>query len=331
MSDIPLPTPLPPLPTWMERRAREERRPPRRRWINAVWHGFLRSWGDLRFKLFECSWLDLRWWLLDQIWLSIVGLLGMLFLGLITPLYLLASNKEEIHWYETLNLAVWVLVMLPAAFCFIGKRVEAVEDLGPGWCFRLLCGTTAVLSALAFGERKLFDAWASASPASLGAPVAPVAQPVAPIARAVNETARRVIATGGGARENRCDVPGSVNGRALVFEIDTGDPTMADFPASYIDKLHVDRATLEWFELDPGTRYGRVAWAIVREIRIGDVVWENPRVRFYENWRFSFGSEENPLFGLPALKAEGVNVEWTGDTCRLTVAVGSPRAGLGER
>jgi hypothetical protein len=132
---------------------------------------------------------------------------------------------------------------------------------------------------------------------------------------------RRVIATGQGSRENRCDVPGVVNGVPVTFEVDTGDPNPADFAASYIRKLGFNPTSLEWSELDPGTRYGKVANAKAREIRIGDVVWTDQTITFFSNWRYSFGDDEQPLFGLPSLRARGVQLEWMQDgNCRLTVA-----------
>ena len=131
---------------------------------------------------------------------------------------------------------------------------------------------------------------------------------------------RQVIAVGRSGRSNRCDVRGFANGVATDFEIDTGDPNTADFPGSYVRKLGVE-GPLDYYELSPGTRYGKIANAHLRQIRIGSVTWDNPEVSFFSDWDYSFGDDEIPLLGLPALKMHGVNVEFDrGDTCRLTVA-----------
>src|ERR1700722_16650554 len=131
---------------------------------------------------------------------------------------------------------------------------------------------------------------------------------------------RQVIAVGQGTRQNRCDVRGLANGVPLIFEVDTGDPDMADFPASYVSRLKM-AGPLNYTEWWPGTRYGKIATTTLREIRIGDVVWDNPEVNVFSDWDFSFGDDEIPLFGLAALKMRGINVEFEGGgNCRLTVA-----------
>jgi hypothetical protein len=151
------------------------------------------------------------------------------------------------------------------------------------------------------------------------------AEPAAPLVQiAPAETGRRVIATGKGSREDRCDVPGVVNGASVIFEVDTGDPDIADFAASYIGKLGIDPASLHWSEFDPGTRYGKTAQATAREIRVGDIVWTDEPITFWSNWRYSFGDDEIPLLGLSAVRSRGVQIEWMADgNCRLTVAQSS--------
>lgn len=131
---------------------------------------------------------------------------------------------------------------------------------------------------------------------------------------------RQVIAVGEGTRRNRCDIGGFANGVAVTFEIDTGDPNMADFPSSYVGKLGIG-GPLNYYELDPGTRYGKIATTKLREIRVGDVVWNAPEVNVYSDWDYTYGSDEIPLLGLGALKMRGVDVEFDAKgRCRLTAA-----------
>jgi len=100
--------------------------------------------------------------------------------------------------------------------------------------------------------------------------------------------------------------------------VDTGAPTVAEFSSSWADKLGVKN--LQYRELWPGTRYGKIATATVHEIRVGDVVWKDAAARFYSDWAYSFGGDTRPLLGLAALNARGINVEFERDTCRLTVS-----------
>jgi predicted aspartyl protease len=116
----------------------------------------------------------------------------------------------------------------------------------------------------------------------------------------------------------RCHVQGQANGVAFTFSVDTGDPVAADFSSSHAKKLGLDPAALHYEEIWPGTRYGKIATTTLREIRVGDVVWNNAQVRIYSNWRFSFGDDETPLLGLEALQSRGIHVEFDGDMCRLT-------------
>jgi hypothetical protein len=135
----------------------------------------------------------------------------------------------------------------------------------------------------------------------------------------IGEGNRRVIASAT-ITGNRCKVPGYANGAAVTYEIDTGDPITADFSASHIHKLGLNPASLDFAELWPGTRYGTIATTTLREIRVGDVVWNDPEVRIYSNWRYTFGDDETPLLGLAALNSRGVHLEFDGDLCRLTVS-----------
>lgn len=144
--------------------------------------------------------------------------------------------------------------------------------------------------------------------------------PQIPASQAASSGARHVIAVGQGTRPNRCDVRGFANGVPLTFEVDSGDPNIADFPGSYVRKLGIEEP-LDYYELSPGTRYGKIARATLRHIRIGNVVWREPEVNVFSDWDYSFGSDEVPLLGLRALKMHGINVEFDGgDRCRLTVA-----------
>lgn len=158
------------------------------------------------------------------------------------------------------------------------------------------------------------------------APVAPRPNdpsPVVTVEPAVKETGRRVIASAKTDNE-RCDVPGVVNGVPLTLEIDTGDPVVIDFPGKFVKTLGLKPGPYE--EFSPGTRYGKIASATVREIRVGDVVWLNEQARVYSNWSYTFGNDEIPLLGLAALRSHGVHVEFEGDMCRLTVAQSSAPA-----
>jgi hypothetical protein len=139
-------------------------------------------------------------------------------------------------------------------------------------------------------------------------------------AQAAGAGQRRVIATGWGGGENRCKVRGYANGAAVTFAIDTGDPNMADFAASFIRQLGLNRDAVEFRELLPGSRYGGYAEVTLQSIRVGDIVWNNPEVGIFSDWRYTFGPDEIPLLGLRALRAKGIAVEFVGDTCRLTMA-----------
>jgi hypothetical protein len=140
------------------------------------------------------------------------------------------------------------------------------------------------------------------------------------------DASRQVIAVGQGIRHNRCDVRGFANDVALTYEIDTGDPNIADFPSSYVRKLGIGES-LNYTEWWPGTRYGKIATTTLRQIRIGDVVWNDSEVNVHSDWAYSFGSDEIPLLGLAALRMRGINVEFEGDRCQLTVARKNRRAG----
>jgi predicted aspartyl protease len=136
---------------------------------------------------------------------------------------------------------------------------------------------------------------------------------------ALQERGRRVIASAK-VDGDRCIASGFVNDNVPVtFMIDTGAPDFADFSISYVHTFGVDPATLHYSEWWPGTRFGKIATTSIKSIRIGDVVWRNPTVQFYQNWNFSFGDVSKPLLGLLALKAFDIHVEFEGDVCRLTV------------
>jgi hypothetical protein len=131
---------------------------------------------------------------------------------------------------------------------------------------------------------------------------------------------RQVIAVGEGTRSNRCDIRGFANGIAVTFEVDTGDPYVAEFPSSYVGRLGIE-GPLDYSDWWPGTRYGKIATAKLREIRVGDVVWHDPEVNVYSDWDYAYGSDEVPLLGLSALRMRGVNVEFDAEgRCRLTAA-----------
>jgi predicted aspartyl protease len=133
----------------------------------------------------------------------------------------------------------------------------------------------------------------------------------------VSQPERRVIAISkieGG----RCHVLGEANGVPMTFTIDTGDPIDADFSSSHITKLGINPAALHYEEIWPNTRYGKIATTTLREIRTGYVRWSDAQVRIYSNWRYSFGDDETPLFGLMALQRHDIHVEFDGGMCRLT-------------
>jgi len=169
-------------------------------------------------------------------------------------------------------------------------------DGGGGW-FATAVGF-GLCFLIAVGIQKLTDGHASPSPV-------------------VKETGRRVIVASNIEGE-RCLAPGSVNGVPATFMVDTGAPTVAEFSSSWADKLGVKN--LQYRELWPGTRYGKIATATVHKIRVGDVVWKDAAARFYSDWAYSFGGDTRPLLGLAALNARGINVEFERDTCRLTVS-----------
>ena len=169
-------------------------------------------------------------------------------------------------------------------------------DGGGGW-FATAVGF-GLCFLIAVGIQKLTDGHASPSPV-------------------VKETGRRVIVASN-IEGDRCLAPGSVNGVPATFMVDTGAPTVAEFSSSWADKLGVKN--LQYRELWPGTRYGKIATATVHEIRVGDVVWKDAAARFYSDWAYSFGGDTRPLLGLAALNARGINVEFERDTCRLTVS-----------
>jgi hypothetical protein len=160
---------------------------------------------------------------------------------------------------------------------------------------------------------------------ALIAPSPTTAKPAVPAPQPVSkETGRRVVASAKIVND-RCNLPGfagqgSGRNAAFTFEIDTGDPSIADFSNRWVAKLGLNPATLDYREVEPGTRYGKIAYATLPEIRIGDMVWKNEQVGIWDRWSYSFGHEEIPLFGLVALQKRGVRLEVEGDTCRLTVA-----------
>jgi hypothetical protein len=121
---------------------------------------------------------------------------------------------------------------------------------------------------------------------------------------------------------DRCHLPGYANDVPVVWEIDTGDPIDGDFAKSWVGKLGL--GNLQYEEIWPGTRYGKIADTTV-DIRVGDWAISNAHARVYSNWRYTFGDDEDhPLLGLAALQKRGVRLEVEGDTCRLTMAGGSP-------
>jgi hypothetical protein len=133
----------------------------------------------------------------------------------------------------------------------------------------------------------------------------------------VKETGRHVLASAK-IEHDRCHLPGFANRAPVVWEIDTGDPIDADFSNIWVSRLGLKN--LQYREIWPGTRYGKIADAAV-DIRVGDWVINNGQARIYGNWKYTFGEdEEHPLLGLAALQKRGVRLEVEGDTCRLTVA-----------
>jgi hypothetical protein len=141
-------------------------------------------------------------------------------------------------------------------------------------------------------------------------------------APAINpQSDRRVIASAKIAGD-RCVVEGSVNSRPPTpLEIDTGNDVFASFSASYVgDKLGINPASVPYVDMWPGTPYGKHAFVTIREIRIGDVVWRNPKVEILQKWNYTFGDDETPLIGFPALQAQGIHVEIEDGFCRLTIA-----------
>jgi hypothetical protein len=175
----------------------------------------------------------------------------------------------------------------------------------------------ATLAAAVFGAALLI---AHPGTGSNGEASPFVPPPEIPASPAASSGARHVIAVGQGTRPNRCDVRGFANGVPLTFEVDSGDPNIADFPGSYAGKLSI-RQPLDFFDMFPGTRYGKIAKTTLHEIRIGGVIWRAPEVNVFSDWDYSFGSDEVPLLGLRALQMHGINVEFDGgDRCRLTVA-----------
>lgn len=188
--------------------------------------------------------------------------------------------------------------------------VEATRD-------RAAAGRTMVGTAggMVFGAGLLI---AHLGGGSFVAPAVPPPEIVRPQVTKVGNV--QVIAVGQGTRHNRCDVRGFANGAAVTFEVDTGDPDIADFPGSYVAKLGITKP-LAYAELWPGTRYGKTARTTLRQIRVGDVVWNDPEVNVYSDWNYSFGDDQIPLLGLAALRMRGINVEFEGgEHCRLTVA-----------
>jgi hypothetical protein len=138
-----------------------------------------------------------------------------------------------------------------------------------------------------------------------------------PAAPSIHETGRRVLASAK-IENDRCHLPGFANRVPVVYEIDTGDPIDADFSNIWVSRLGLKN--LQYREIWPGTRYGKIADAAV-DIRVGDWVIKNGGARIYANWKYTFGEdEEHPLLGLAALQKRGVRLEVEGDSCRLTVA-----------
>jgi predicted aspartyl protease len=158
---------------------------------------------------------------------------------------------------------------------------------------------------------------ASAVIAALTQPL-PGAKPHAPAPVSSSPNENRQVIAAAAIIGNRCHVKGLANNAPFIFIIDTGDPHIADFAASAVARLGL-RGTLDYQELWPGTRYGGVATARLRELRIGAWTLKNIDIGIYKNWRFSFGDDEAPLLGLAALQSQGVRLEVEGNVCRLTL------------
>jgi predicted aspartyl protease len=184
---------------------------------------------------------------------------------------------------------------------------------GGGWFATAVGFGLCILIVL--GIEKLTDDHPSPQPAAPVVKPSPVVKQSPP----TKDTARRVIASAT-IEDNECRISGSVNGAPSRFIVDSGAGEVALFSVSHLGALGINRASLHFEEVWPGTRYGKIAKTTVREIRVGDVVWLNEPVEIYANWRFAFGDDETPLLGLGALQEQGVNLEFEGNICRLTVA-----------
>jgi len=149
-------------------------------------------------------------------------------------------------------------------------------------------------------------------------PLAKLAQVLTPQWPSIDKPAARHMIASSKIVGERCYVHGQANGTSFTFSVDTGDPFHAEFSASHVRELGINPASLHYEELWPGTRYGKIATTTLRELRVGDVTWNNVQIRIYSDWRYTFGDDESPLLGLAALQSRGIHVEFDGDMCRLT-------------
>jgi predicted aspartyl protease len=150
---------------------------------------------------------------------------------------------------------------------------------------------------------------------------------------AVKSAAGHVVAEARIDGDGKCVVPGFLtaeNTAALKFEIDTGAGEAIWVSATHLPALGINPKKLQFQELDPGTRYGKVANARLRAVRIGGVTVRDVDAQILTRWRYTFGNGENPLIGIPFLKKSGLHIEVNGDACKL---IGPPTtiAGLLDR
>jgi hypothetical protein len=140
----------------------------------------------------------------------------------------------------------------------------------------------------------------------------------------VKPVAGHVVAEASINGEDRCIVSGFLTAEktaALKFEIDTGAGDALVVSATHLAALGIKPKSLQFREYGGDTRFGKFAYATLREVRIGDAVVKNVDAEILTRWRYSFGASENPLIGIPFLKKSGLHVEVSGDTCKL---VGPP-------
>jgi hypothetical protein len=132
----------------------------------------------------------------------------------------------------------------------------------------------------------------------------------------INRAGKNVLASAKIDWGNRCKISGYLNGVRLTFMVDTGAPRNVEMSSDLLPKFGIDASSLDFEEVWPGTRYGKIAKTTFNQLSIGSFVLNHPQVWIYDRWGYSFGDTE-PLLGMATLKSAGIRLEVGDGSCRL--------------